>query len=59
MPKKREQLATLTPLEDKCWTFAFLYYLDLGFSDLGADRKAWRDVQMDFPRLRNYDGCKP
>lgn len=49
----------LTPLEDKCWVFAFVYYVDLGYSDLEADKRTWRDMLVDFPRLRKYDGCKP
>lgn len=54
-----KRLTTLTPFEDKCWVFAFCSYVDEGRSDLQADHLAWRDMQLDFPRLRQYDGCRP
>lgn len=57
-PKKR--LATLTPYEDKCWVFAFRYHRDVGKQgDAEADRRAWRDIRREFPRLMRYDGCLP
>jgi len=52
-------LATLTPVEDRCWVFAFCYYVDLGVSDVAADLLAWRDLCAEFPRLRGYAGCRP
>ena len=58
MPRKR-RLATLNPYEDKCWVFAFCYYMDRGKTELQADKLAWRDLREEFPRLRKYDGCKP
>ena len=51
------KLANLSPKEDKCWIFAFTYYLEEGKSDAKADELAWRDMQLDFPRLRAYEGC--
>jgi hypothetical protein len=62
MPKRRRvprKLATLTPYEDKCWVFAFCFYLDEGRSDAQADRLAWGELQLEFPRLRRYQGCNP
>jgi hypothetical protein len=53
------RLARLTAFEDHCWTFAFCFYLDEGKSDLAADRLAWRDMCLEFPRLLRYDGCLP
>jgi hypothetical protein len=56
---RARRLATLTAYEDHCWVFAFCFYLDDGKADLAADRLAWRDMCLEFPRLRKYDGCKP
>jgi hypothetical protein len=57
--KQPRKLAALTPFEDKCWTFAFCTYLEKGKSDATADKLTWRDMQLDFPRLRIYGGCRP
>jgi len=54
--KNRRRLATLTPFEDKRWVFAFCFYVDDGYTDVRADRLAWRDMCADFPRLRGYAG---
>lgn len=54
-----KKLATLTPEENKAWEFAFSYYLDEGKDDDEADRLAWEDIQKEFPRLKDFDGCKP
>ncbi len=62
MRKRRtvvRRLARLTPYEEKCWVFGFCFYLDEGKSDFQADRLAWRDLQLEFPRLRKYEGCNP
>ena len=56
---KAKNLATLSPYEEKCWVFAFNYYLDRGKSRHEADKLAWRDMQLEFPHLRRHDGCKP
>jgi hypothetical protein len=55
--RKPKKLATLSPYEDKCWVFAFCYYVDDGHTDLEADHLAWRDVCIEFERLRKYHGC--
>ena len=52
------QRAKLTPFEDHCWIFYFRYYLDEGDTDFQADLLAWRDLQIEFPRLRRYVGCQ-
>jgi hypothetical protein len=49
--------AVLNPYEDKCWVFAYCYYLDRGKSETEADKLAWLDLQAQFPRLRKYQGC--
>ena len=59
MTRKRRRRARLTPFEDRCWVFAFCSYVDEGFTDLQADNLTWRDMYEEFPRLKNYDGCKP
>jgi hypothetical protein len=57
--RKRRKFAKLTHYEDHCWTFAFCYYKDAWHaSDAVADKYAWRDMLMEFPRLRAYDGCE-
>ena len=56
---RSKKLTMLTPHEDHCWVFAFCFYLDRGKSDEQACRLAWRDLQMEFPRLHGFDGCLP
>ena len=55
----RRKLATLTPLENHAWEHAFAFHLDAGHADKMADSLAWRDVQKEFPRLKQFDGAKP
>ncbi len=57
--KNEKRIARLTPLENRCWVFAFCFYLTKGMTNLHADHLAWRDLQMEFPRLRKYHGCLP
>jgi hypothetical protein len=52
------RLAKLTPREDRCWVFAFSYYLDEGRTEARADKLAWRDLRDEFPRLKQYYACK-
>jgi hypothetical protein len=54
--KKR---ARLSIREDKQWVHYFCYYLNEDKTDLQADKLAWRDMLLEFPRLRNYAGCLP
>ena len=56
--KKKRRIAKLTFDEDKAWVFAFCFYKDKGYSDLRAAASAWRDMKLDFPRLRNYADCR-
>jgi hypothetical protein len=53
-----KNLASLNPFEEKCWVFAFNYYLDRGKTESEADKLAWLDLQTQFPRLRSYDGSR-
>ena len=55
---KQRKIAVLTPEEEKAWTFAFEFYSNQGMKDDEADFSAWKDVQEQFPRLREYDGCE-
>jgi hypothetical protein len=57
MKRKSKRLATLTLAEDSAWIFAFCLYLDDGKTDLQADRLAWRDLKLEFPRLKEFQGC--
>lgn len=60
MAKLRRRLAKLNPYEDRCWVFAFCYHRDVGKQgEREADRRAWRDMRDEFPRLRAYRGCLP
>lgn len=56
---KKKRLAILTPQEDKRWVFAFCFYIEGGYNDLQADHFAWRDLGLEFPRLKRYPGCLP
>lgn len=54
-----KKIAKLTAEEKKAWEKYFAYYVDdEGFSDIDADAATWRDMQNEFPRLRNYEGCE-
>jgi len=57
--KTEKRRAKLTVHEDKCWVFYFCSFLNEGKTDLQADKLAWRDMLLEFPRLRAYDGCLP
>jgi hypothetical protein len=54
----KKRVAVLTPEEDKAWVFAFCYYKDSKLGDLEADRRTWRDMLLEFPRLKRYGGCR-
>lgn len=54
----RRKRARLTVAEDKAWVYAFGFYVEQGMSDAQADRRAWKDVRLEFPRLRKFDGCR-
>jgi len=57
--KRRRKLATLTPAENHDWEYFFSWYLNNCFTESQADRKAWKDLQQKYPRLKKYQGCKP
>lgn len=49
----------MSVFEDKCWVFAFCYHKETSKQgDLEADRRTWRDMRKEFPRLLKYDGCR-
>lgn len=55
----KKRIARLSPQEDKVWTFAFCYYMDTWKKGtLVADRMAWRDLVLEFPRLKRFSGCR-
>lgn len=56
--KARKRIATLKPEENHAWEFAFCFHLDDGKTDLQADKLAWRDLLLEFPRLRRCNGCR-
>jgi hypothetical protein len=55
---KVRKLATLTAEENKAWESAFAFHVNNGASDKRADSLAWKDLCAEFPRLRNFQGCK-
>jgi len=57
---KRDQMrvATLNWEENHSWEFAFTFYLADGYSEDKADDKAWRDLTAEFPRLKEFHGCR-
>jgi len=58
MKKNPKRIAKLTPEENRSWEFAFAFYLDEGYSDSKADGLTWRDMVLEFPRLKNFAGCR-
>jgi hypothetical protein len=54
---KSKHIAILTPEENHAWEFAFRFYLEEGKSDFQADKLAWRDLRLEFPRLKIFTGC--
>lgn len=54
-PQRR---ARLTPAEKKVWESAFAYHKSSGQGDAEADRRAWRDLVKEFPRLQGYKGAR-
>lgn len=55
---KNKRIAKLNPKENHSWEFAFCFYKDDGKTDLQADKLAWRDMQLEFPRLKSFEGCR-
>src|SRR5579872_7475640 len=58
MKRHKRKLATLTPAENRDWEWFFSWYLNNGFTEINADRKAWKDMQALYPRLRKFRGCR-
>jgi hypothetical protein len=52
------QIAKLTEQENYVWIQAFCFHRDRCKTDLQADKLAWRDVAIEFPRLKKFGGCK-
>lgn len=56
--KTDKRIATLSDKENHTWEFAFCFHLNDGKTDIQADRLAWRDLVLEFPRLEKFGGCK-
>jgi hypothetical protein len=54
----KKRIAKLTVEENRAWEFAFCFYLSEGKNDLQADKLAWRDLRLEFPRLIQFTGCR-
>jgi hypothetical protein len=52
-----KKLTVLTAAEDYSWCWAWAFYVGEGHSDEEAAELAWKDVQIEFPRLRTFYGC--
>jgi hypothetical protein len=57
MKKNFKRTTKLNPQEDHAWEFAFSFHLDDGKTDRQADKLAWRDLILEFPRLKAFDAC--
>jgi hypothetical protein len=57
MKSDSKRIATLNAQENHAWEFAFCFHLDVGKTDLQADKLAWRDLLSEFPGLGKYAGC--
>lgn len=55
---KTKRIAKLMAEEIQAWEFAFRFYLSEGKSDLQADKLAWRDLRLEYSRLKIFDGCR-
>jgi hypothetical protein len=58
MKTNPKRVAKLTPKENHAWEFAFAFYLDEGHSDSKADKFTWRDMLLEFPRLKAFTRCR-
>lgn len=56
--QKRRKIAVLTEAEDRAWNRNYSFFIVHGFTDKEADERTWHDMKREFPRLRNYQGCK-
>jgi hypothetical protein len=54
----RYKLAKLNAVEEKAWEAAFRFHRVAGKTETRAANAAWRDLQLEFPRLRQYDGAR-
>jgi hypothetical protein len=62
MWRRRARLAKLTTKEEKSWEHHFRFHLSATEGKttfLEADKKAWSEMQKEFPRLRRYCGAHP
>lgn len=58
--KITKNLTELNSVEDKAWVISFNYAIEeKGMNDEQADKYAWKDIQNQFVRLKNFDGIKP
>ena len=57
--RPKQKLARLNGAESSAWLKAFQYHVDAGCGQARADRRAWRDIRKEFPRLKKYDGARP
>ena len=60
--KKQKPCAKLTDKEEGAWNFAYEFYgeeaMEKGKDEDWVRKKAWKDLQLEFPRLRNYRDCQ-
>jgi hypothetical protein len=56
--RTQKQIAKLTSKENYAWEFASCFYRDGCKTDWQADKLAWRDLILEFPRLKKFLGCR-
>jgi len=58
MSKNPKSIAKLNAQENHAWEFAFCFYREQSKTDSQADKLAWRDIVLEFPRLKKFHGCR-
>ena len=54
----KKRIAKLNPGEDKAWVKTFAFWIEAGKTDNQADYLTWRNMQILYPRLKQFDGCR-
>ena len=55
MEDAKLKIVTLTPVEDARWIELFTSKLNSGMACDQADEETWTAMQIDFPRLTDFD----
>ena len=52
---RKVKICKLTKEQNRIWVKAFQFYKDKDYSDLKADKLAFRSLIKEFPKLRKCD----